>query len=105
MTDTLLVAQGDKAQLLRQAASLAMRSDHRVSTAVVAYWKTQQAADQLMEVTDFEALTGRGVKGTINGETFFLGNHCLAHELGICGAELEVKLEAFERGGKTAVVL
>ncbi len=60
-----------------------MRSDHPVSTAVVAHWKALQAADRLMEVTDFEALTGRGVKGTINGETFFLGNHRLAHELGI----------------------
>ena len=105
VTDTLLVAAVDKAQLLRQAASLAMRSDHPASTAVVAYWKTQQAADQLMEVSDFEALTGRGVKGTIDGETFFLGNHRLAHELGICGADLEAKLEAFERDGKTAVVL
>ena len=105
VTDTLLVAQGDKAQLLRHAASLAMRSDHPVSTAVVANWKTQQASDQLMAVTDFEALTGRGVKGKINGETFFLGNHRLAHELGICGADLEEKLEAFETDGKTAVVL
>ncbi len=105
VTDTLLVASVDKVQLLRQAASLAMRSDHPVSTAVVAYWKTLQAADQLLQVTDFEALTGRGVKGAINGETFFLGNHRLAHELGICGAELEAKFEAFEGDGKTAVVL
>ena len=82
-----------------------MRSDHPVSTAVAAYWKTQEPTDRLLDVTDFEALTGRGVKGAINGETFFLGNHRLAHELGICGAELEAKLEAFERDGKTAVVL
>jgi Zn2+/Cd2+-exporting ATPase len=105
VTDARVVASGNEAQLLRHAASLAMRSDHPVSTAVVAHWKKQQTADLLVEVTDFEALTGRGVKGTINGETFFLGNHRLAHELGICGAELEAKLEAFERDGKTAVVL
>ena len=36
---------------------------------------------------------------------FFLGNHRLGHELAICGADLEAKLEAFERDGKTAVVL
>jgi Zn2+/Cd2+-exporting ATPase len=105
VTDTLSVAPGDKAQLLRQAASLATRSDHPVSNAVVAYWKKQQAADKLLQVTDFEALTGRGVKGKINGEMFFLGNHRLAHELGVCGADVEAKLEAFERDGKTAVVV
>ena len=70
-----------------------------------AYWKTKQPADQLLDVSDFEALTGRGVKGVINSETFLLGNHRLAHELGICGPDLEAKLEAFERDGKTAVVL
>ena len=105
VTDTLAFREGDSAQFLRQAASLAHRSDHPVSTAVVAHWKAQQAADPLMEVAGFEALTGRGVKGAIDGETFYLGNHRLVHELGICDSALESKLDAFEREGKTAVVL
>ena len=105
VTDTLVVSTGDQAQLLRQAASLAFRSDHPVSSAVVAYWKQQEPNGSLMEVTGFEALTGRGVKGTIAGETFLLGNHRLVHELGICGPDLEAKLEAFEKEGKTAVAL
>jgi Zn2+/Cd2+-exporting ATPase len=105
VTDTLPISPLDKMQMLRQAASLATRSDHPVSSAVAAYWKTQNTTEPLLEVRNFEALTGRGVKGAINGETFFLGNHRLAHEMGICGADLEAKLEAFERDGKTAVVL
>ncbi|MBZ0092936.1 MAG: heavy metal translocating P-type ATPase [Sulfuricellaceae bacterium] len=105
VTDMLALAAGDGTQLLRQAASLAHRSDHPVSTAVVAYWKAQAVADPLMEVTGFEALTGRGVKGAIDGATFYLGNHRLVHELGICDAGLESKLDTFERQGKTAVVL
>ena len=105
VTDTLVVSTGDQVQLLRQAASLAFRSDHPVSTAVVAHWKQQEPDGSLMEVTGFEALAGRGVKGTIDGEMFFLGNHRLVHELGICGTEVEAKLEAFERDGKTAVAL
>ena len=105
VTDRLKIAESDGVQLLRQAASLAGRSDHPVSTAVVTYWKAQQATDALLKVTDFEAVTGRGVKGVISGETFYLGNHRLAHELGICSAELEAKLEAFEKAGQTVVVL
>ncbi len=105
VTDMLALAADDGAQLLWQAASLAQRSDHPVSTAVVAYWKSQAVADSLMEVVGFEALTGRGVKGAIDSETFYLGNHRLVHELGICDLALESKLDTFERQGKTAVVL
>ncbi len=105
VTDKLIVSAGDQAQFLRQAASLAFRSDHPVSTAVVAHWRQQEPDGSLLEVTGFEALVGRGVKGAIDGETFFLGNHRLAHEMGICGPDLETKLEAFEKEGKTAVAL
>ncbi len=59
----------------------------------------------MFEVASFEALTGRGVKGVVNGEIYYLGNHRLIHELGACSAELEGKLDAFEKEGKTAVVV
>ena len=84
VTDTLALDGGDPATLLRRAASLAKRSDHPVSTAVVAYWHAQSPADALQDVTDVEAVTGRGVKGAIGGEAYYLGNHRLVEELGIC---------------------
>lgn len=105
VTDTLQIHDGDIKAMLRLAASLAHRSDHPVSSAVVAYWEAQQLSDALFEVSDFEALTGRGVRGTINGKAYYLGNHRLIHELGICGPELEAKLDAYEQTGKTAVIL
>lgn len=105
VTDTLAMGTADAGHLLRWAASLAVRSDHPVSTAVVAYWKGKQTGASPAEVAAFEALPGRGVKGSIDGETVFLGNHRLVHELGICGPEVEAKLEAFEKDAKTAVVL
>nr|WP_231949414.1 heavy metal translocating P-type ATPase [Herminiimonas arsenitoxidans] len=105
VTDTLQIHDGDIKAMLRLAASLAHRSDHPVSSAVVAYWEAQQLSDTLFEVSDFEALTGRGVRGTINGKAYYLGNHRLIHELGICGPELEAKLDAYEQTGKTAVIL
>ena len=93
------------APLLLREASLAIRSDHPVSTAIVAYWKAQQSGEQLMSATRIEALTGRGVKGEIAGEVFYLGNHRLIHELDICGPELGAEFEVLEKNGKTAVVL
>ncbi len=105
VTDTLALDGGDPATLLRQAASLAKRSDHPVSTAVVAYWHAQSPADVLQDVADVEAVTGRGVKGTLGGEAYYLGNHRLVEELGICSPGLEAKLDRFEREGKSVVVL
>ena len=105
VTDTTVLAAGDQGQWMRYAASLSNRSDHPVSTAVVAHWKALGGQDALFDVLDFEALTGRGVKGTIDGATYYLGNHRLIHELGICTPALEASLETFEKEGKTAVLI
>jgi len=105
VTDTLTLEDGDPTTLLRRAASLAMRSDHPVSTAVVAYWQAQSPSGVLQNVTDVEAVTGRGVKGAIGTEAYYLGNHRLVEELGICSPALEAKLDRFEREGKSVVVL
>ncbi|WP_211462644.1 heavy metal translocating P-type ATPase [Collimonas silvisoli] len=92
-------------QLQRQAASLASRSDHPVSGAVVAHWQAAGNPEALFEVGAFEALTGRGVQGDIDGRQFYLGNHRLVHEMNICSPALEAHLSALESEGKTAVVL
>jgi len=92
-------------QLQRQAASLASRSDHPVSGAVAAHWQGLGHAGNLLEVSAFEALTGRGVQGSIDGQQFYLGNHRLVHEMDICSPALEARLSALESEGKTTVVL
>ncbi|MBF8672363.1 heavy metal translocating P-type ATPase [Pseudomonas putida] len=85
------------------AASLGERSDHPVSRAIAQFGKEQGLA--LSEVDDFVALAGRGVRGTIAGEVYHLGNHRLVEELGLCSPDLEAQLDALERQGKTVVLL
>ncbi|MGC8164939.1 heavy metal translocating P-type ATPase, partial [Salmonella enterica] len=82
------------------AVSLAARSDHPVSRAIA-----QQEDIVTLEVSDFAALAGRGVQGRIGGQLLHLGNHRLVHELGQCSPELEARLQAFEKQGKTTTVL
>ncbi|WP_342623887.1 heavy metal translocating P-type ATPase [Pseudomonas alkylphenolica] len=85
------------------AASLADRSDHPVSRAIAVLANEQQLA--LSEVSAFEALAGRGVRGEVDGELYHLGNHRLVEELGLCSPQLEAQLDALERQGKTVVLL
>ncbi|WP_420890638.1 heavy metal translocating P-type ATPase [Cupriavidus gilardii] len=85
------------------AASLAARSDHPVSGAVAA--AARRDGVETLEVQHFEALPGRGVAGKVDGHSYWLGNHRLIHEMGLCSEALEARLEAIERQGRTVVLL
>jgi len=95
---------GEKSQAMRLAATLAGRSDHPVSAALSNHFKSQSTL-VLEDVTDFEAITGRGVKGRIGTQLYYLGNHRLVEELGICNGATEAALNKLEADGKTAVII
>ncbi|MBT2791716.1 heavy metal translocating P-type ATPase [Paraburkholderia strydomiana] len=96
-------ADADAARCRALAAGLAARSDHPVSMAIAAAAKHDGVGN--VTVDSFEALPGRGVRGEINGLTYWLGNHRLAEELGRCSPSLEARLDALEGQGKTVVLL
>ena len=98
-----IALSGDANQTRILAASLAARSDHPVSLAIAR--AATEGGLALREVSDFDALLGRGVRGSIDSHVHQLGNHRLIEELGLCSAEIEAKLTALERQGKTAVLL
>ncbi|MCV2221138.1 heavy metal translocating P-type ATPase [Pseudomonas mercuritolerans] len=85
------------------AAALAGRSDHPVSLAIASAAVDKNFA--ALTVDNFAALGGRGVKGDINGKTYHLGNHRLVEDLGLCSPQLEEKLFALEKQGKSVVLL
>ncbi len=92
-------------QTLLIAASLDDRSTHPVAQALVAGWREKQPDVQLLPVENFGILSGRGVKGSIHGLSWHLGNHRLVEEMGVCSPKLEARLAALENAGKTAIVL
>ncbi|MDH4567827.1 heavy metal translocating P-type ATPase [Pseudomonas sp. BN414] len=101
-TDFELLQAGERnARAL--AASLAARSDHPVSQAVARAAEVDGIA--LYAVDNLAALPGRGVSGQIAGHSYHLGNNRLVEELGLCGPELEARLDALETQGKTVVAL
>ncbi len=104
-------------ELLQLAASLDAPSEHPVAAAIVAAWTKSQQQDklislggapqsgQLLFVSGFEALPGRGATGVIGGARYFVGNHRLAQENGVCDEAIEVALSRLENAGATAVIL
>tara|TARA_R110001592_G_scaffold31482_1_gene110942 strand:+ start:13947 stop:16088 length:2142 start_codon:yes stop_codon:yes gene_type:complete len=90
-------------RLLQLAASLESHSEHPVASAVLDFWEKKKG--DLVDVRDFESITGRGAKAVVDGKLYYIGNHRLMEERGVCSAEVESALEKFEKEGKTVVVL
>jgi Cd2+/Zn2+-exporting ATPase len=101
LTDFSSVSDHPEADLRMIAASLGNRSDHPVSLAIA----RDQDLTLAKPVDDFSALPGKGIKGSIDGNQYHLGNLRLLEELGLSHASLESKVTALEKQGKTVVVL
>jgi P-type Cu+ transporter len=71
----------DEAELLRLAAALERGSEHPLAEAIVRGAAARGIA--LPPAEDFEALTGRGVQGRVEGRAVVLGNARMLEELGI----------------------
>lgn len=104
LTDVIPLHQETRERVLNLAGSLDAGSEHPVAHAIVTAHRDEPGST-LLEVDDFEAVVGRGVKGRIDGNAYWLGNHRLTEENGVCSPEVEKELKALEGQGKTAVVL
>ena len=100
VTDIVPFDSISETELKRLAASLDAPSEHPVASALVDSFE-----GEISSVSKFESITGRGVKGQIEGKTYYLGNHRLAHEEDYCRPEVEEVLERLEKEGKTVVIL
>lgn len=101
LTNVMPLGAANRDDVLRIAASLDALSEHPVAAAIVAAY----GAGALSQVTEFEALPGRGVKGNLEGKAYYIGNHRLIETLAVCSPELERVLDQFEAEAKTTVVL
>ncbi len=100
VTSEVIANGAEPDAVLRVAKSLAARSDHPVSKAVVG-----GLPGEPVDVTAFSAELGKGVRGTVDGMEYVLGNHRWIHERGQCSAELEATLLKHESLGRTLSVL
>lgn len=91
-------------KVLHLAASLNAPSQHPIGNAVVTHWKTENA-QPLLPVENFQALGGRGAQGTIEQQEYFIGNHRLIEERGLCNAQVHEVLASFENQGHSAILL
>lgn len=88
-------------QLLGILATLENKSEHPIAHAIVTYARNKNISPHTL--TTFEALKGKGVRGTIEGVEYFAGNLALINELGISFDADMISNETLS--GKTPVIL
>lgn len=108
VTDFFPLQQGmDRApQLLKIIAALEKRSQHPLASAILKKTEEEKLDYESVKVNEFSSITGKGVKGLIAGETYFVGSPQLLDETLSNGLaqEIKEKINALQIQGKTVIV-
>ena len=88
-------------KLLSLAASLERASEHPLAAAIVG--GAGERGVELAKVESFDSITGKGVRGQVDGHLVALGNRALLDELQIDAGDLLTKAEALRADGQTVM--
>ena len=100
LTDVIAGEGRDEIAILSLAASLERASEHPLARAIVAGAKQRGA--MLHDVSDFEAVAGKGVRGRVSGHDVALGNLALLREGGVDPGRLAGAAERLQGAARTA---
>ena len=103
LTDVVAAAGFAEDEVLAAAASLERGSEHPLAAAIVAGAETRGVT--LSKADDFDAVTGKGVTGTVAGRQVALGNARLLETLGLTDGALADKAESLQSEGRTVMFL
>ncbi len=91
----------DEAEVLRLAASLERGSEHPLAEAIVR--GAEERDVKMADAADFEAITGKGVRGVVDGKAVALGNLAMIRDLGLHAGELTAKANTRRDEGETVM--
>ncbi|WP_261331879.1 heavy metal translocating P-type ATPase [Maritalea mobilis] len=101
LTDVVALEGHDETEVLSLAAALERGSEHPLAEAIV-----EGARDRGAEIgrsDDFDAVTGKGVRGKVGGRQVALGNAAMMAELDIATEVAEEAADGLRTEGKTAM--
>lgn len=97
----------DSKQLLSIITALEYRSQHPLASAIMKKAEQERISYSEVIVDDFSSITGKGIKGTVNGSIYYIGNPKLFKELVTAqfSNEQEQMVTTLQSQGKTAMVI
>jgi Cu+-exporting ATPase len=103
LTSVTAVDGTDDGELLRLAASLERASEHPLAAAIVA--GAQARGLTLADARELESVTGKGVRGVVDGKRVALGNAAMMQVTGVDPAPLAERAEALRGDGQTVMLV
>jgi len=90
-------------KILEITASLESMSTHPLAKAVLNH--AHEKNIKIVHPTEYRNITGKGAEGILENHWYFVGNHVMAHEFGICTPEIEAYLDSIETKAMSVIVL
>lgn len=90
-----------KQDLITITASIEAKSEHPIAKAIV----QEVLKNELLEVEEFEAISGKGIQGKIVNAKYYLGNTAFMQENQIEIKEFEKKFQELSEQGKTVIYI
>ncbi len=97
------ILANDENKILQIAYSLEKLSEHVLAQAIIEKAKSQDV--EAVSVTNFEAISGLGVKGQIDNQTYLIGSAKLFKENNIDTSEFDLKISSLEEQAKTTIII
>lgn len=97
----------DAKRLFSVIASLESRSQHPLASAVLRKAEEDSLSYADVRVEDFASLTGKGIKGTVNGTTYYIGSPQLfttSSQAGLSPEQAQ-QIQSLQNEGKTVMIV
>jgi Cu+-exporting ATPase len=101
LTDVRVVEGMDERDLLALAAGLEAASEHPLAEAIVAGARARGARPGA--VGEFDSVTGKGVRGTVEGREVALGNRAMMTEVGVDPEPFAAEADRLRADGRTVM--
>ncbi len=103
VTDIFVNGRLEETEILHLAAGLEQGSEHPLGQAIVA--EARQRGIALTGVDGLEAITGKGIRGKVDGKDVLVGNQKLMDDFQVDVSEVKGKLGELEDEAKTAMLV
>ena len=103
LTDVFPAAGIDEDELLATVAAVERASEHPLATAIVA--GAAERGLHLPDVTDFDSVTGQGVRAKVNGQVVLVGNRRLLEAFAVSVEPLQASHDWLASQGKTPMLV
>ena len=95
--------RGEQAKVLELAYSLEKGSEHLLAEAII--HRAEEVNAMASPVENFQAISGRGIQGTIAGKLVLLGNRAMMDEHNVDLKDFSAQMEQLQADGKTVMAL